>query len=978
MTGPLYLPWLRRGLSAGVGDTDPRSGPLASRAEVTGRVTVAAADGGSHTAEQTLHLSGPGDVVGLDPRQVVARAPVPGSRGVETGYFPSIDLASPDLPWQVTPAQPDRDNALRPWLVLVCVEEQNVDYDGSAEPLPVLRLGGAAVAELPDLAESWAWAHVQSMIGADDLDSEVRAAVESASGAVVARLLCPRRLLAGREYRCAVVPAFDAGRDAGLGRPVDPTAPLGPAWLATDTDVELPVYDSWTFTTAEHPGTFETLAKQLAPASDLGVVGYRTTRLVDDGVLTAGAPIPGDPVFDYSGALVTPQTRGTGLPRESREWLRETMRSRLESRRPTVPRRAPTDYDPQTDDPVVGPPCYGSVHAGAPSLPAAPDDVAWMDDVNLRADHRSSAGLGARVVRDHQEELVTRAWDAAGEATAAGDVLNRGRLSAEVGRSHARRVATLPDEALVQVTAGAQQPADATALSSNPLVPVGLVSRAFGRATRPSGVLARRAGRSVQVVTVGEFLRATEPSVSSSAAHVAGYRAGFVPQGCVSTASRLESSVELDTPGRPGLDPFPVEPILPDTPRLPDMPGLTEVPRDPARSPIRAPRRRPSRRERGRGSRSRRVTARRATLSDAAPRRAGRTPVATSLSGGEPDFLLVQPDHRVVTTEGTDISARAGQIREALDPMPAVVALLDVRVVGMTLVPGAELPTRPSVDATFPDPLLPWLLSMGVELLCPGLRDLGENSVTLLAVNEPWVAAFLAGANHEWSREAVYRRLPTDPRATAFASFFPRAEGTDLARGLRDWGSEERLGDAVGGSGSSTVLVVRGEVIERYPGTEFLLVSPRSDGSVLDPGGTLPDSRVTWPSFVALLDGETALVGFDVDPSVVLAEKRLLGLQEPTTGPRFGLDDASAGEYGTKPSVWSDLSWGHVAASADALAGLSHVPVVKASWLTNAPASGGGAVWARNSAHMAAITAQQPYRLLLPAASLIPAQAGGA
>lgn len=968
MTAPMYLPWLRRGLSAGVGDPDPRSGPLESRAEVTGRVTVLAADGGSHTAEHMLHLAGPGDVVGLDPAQVLARSPVPGARGVETGYFPSVDLASADLPWLLTPAQPDGENALRPWLVLVCVEEGNVDYDDTAQPLPVLRMAGSVAArELPDLAESWAWVHVQSMIGADALDAELRNAVESASGAVVARLLCPRRLLPGREYRCALVPAFDAGRDAGLGRTIDPADPLGPAWpdsdsdvVDSDPDVELPVYDSWTFTTSAEPGTFETVAKRLSPATDLGVVGYRATRLVDDGILTGGAPIPGDAVFDYSGALVTPHTQGTGLPRETREWLRETMRDRLEDRRTTVPRRAPADYDPADDDPVVGPPCYGSVHAGMPSLPTAPDEMAWMDEVNLRADRRASAGIGARVVRDRQEELANRAWDAAGEVTAVADVLNRGRLAAEVGRSHVTRLSTLSDEALVQATTGAQQAGQTVALHSNPLVPAGLVSRAFARATRPSGVVGRRAGASVPSVTTGEFLRATEPSRSGAGSPLAGYRAGFVPEGCYSSASRLApppgiGDIGAPGTGRPDLEPIPRDPDLPWLPEEPRLPG---GPRPPDRGPTRVPR----------GRVPRRRTGRRVTASAQAP--------VTTRSFGEPEFVLVQPDDRVVTTQATDISAVAAQIREALDPMTSVAAVLGTRLEGITLPTERDVPTRPSVEATFPDPLMPWVLSLGVELLCPGLRDLADNSVTLLEVNEPWVAAFLAGANHEWSREAVYRRLPTDPRTTAFASFFPRADGTDLARPLRDWAADERLGDAVGGSGTSTVLAVRGEVIERYPGTEFVLVTPRSDGSVLDDDRTLPESRVTWPAFVALLDRQTALVGFDVDPAVVLAEKRLLGLQEPTTGPRFGLDDAAPGEYGKKPSAWSDLSWAHVVASEAALTEVGHVPVTAPTWLSTA-GGGGAPTWGRNSAHMAAITAQQPYRLLLPAAYLMPAETGG-
>ena len=105
----------------------------------------------------------------------------------------SIELAAPDLPWVLTPAVADdaADGRLRPWLVLVCVEDTKAELVRRRAPTVRRRLS-VPVVELPDLAESYAWAHVQSIAAPDDVIGSL-----SAPGTVVARLVCPRRLAAG-------------------------------------------------------------------------------------------------------------------------------------------------------------------------------------------------------------------------------------------------------------------------------------------------------------------------------------------------------------------------------------------------------------------------------------------------------------------------------------------------------------------------------------------------------------------------------------------------------------------------------------------------------------------------------------------------------------------------------------------------------------------------------------------------------------
>ena len=58
--------------------------------------------------------------------------------------------------------------------------------------------------------------------------------------------------------------------------------------------------------------------------------------------------------------------------------------------------------------------------------------------------------------------------------------------------------------------------------------------------------------------------------------------------------------------------------------------------------------------------------------------------------------------------------------------------------------------------------------------LLPGVDAIPPDSVTLLETNPRFVAAFLAGVNHEVNRELLWRRYPTDQRGTPVRRFWDR------------------------------------------------------------------------------------------------------------------------------------------------------------------------------------------------------------
>src|SRR5262245_2939606 len=239
-----FLPWVREGLAGQIEAVDPLSGALPARAAVAASVRL----NGRAAVGTGFRLHGPGAVIGLDPRRVIRTDPAPGGTGFEPNHLALVELDRPDLPWAFTPAKGAAGGRLRPWLCLVVVDRA-VGSVRSGRPLPVLT---CPVAELPNLAESWAWAHAQAITGqSDPVDPLLDATPERG----LARLVCARRLAPNTAYIACLVPTFERGRRAGLGLAISPaeegaSATTAPAWsFGAAGSVDLPVYHHWEFST---------------------------------------------------------------------------------------------------------------------------------------------------------------------------------------------------------------------------------------------------------------------------------------------------------------------------------------------------------------------------------------------------------------------------------------------------------------------------------------------------------------------------------------------------------------------------------------------------------------------------------------------------------------------------------------------------------------------------------------------------------
>ena len=337
----------------------------------------------------------------------------------------------------------------------------------------------------------------------------------------------------------------------------------------------------------------------------------------------------------------------------------------------------------------------------------------------------------------------------------------------------------------------------------------------------------------------------------------------------------------------------------------------------------------------------------------------------------------VGPTGPIIVVGGDDVSDIAGDVRAALDPLPAVRASVLARIPALAgVLAPAELPTTLALAPSFEDPLYDDVAALGAEYLLPGAGDLPRNRVRLVSTNATFVGACLIGAGHEIVRELLWRGYPVDSRATFFKRFWSYVEPTRTdIDDLAGWTAGDSIDQNMDANGAEmTVFVVRGDLVRRYPTAHYFLQKARIDPKTRLIGPV--DGQVEAVSFSGLLDAETLFVGFDKPHAEVIGDRAnggdpgwLFAVEEQPAAPRFGLDDPPEDDtpWGKPPAVWNELSWANVVKGEKALADLTHAPV-DVTWLADKPID--GATWGRNAAHMARACWQQSFRMYIPADQL--------
>ncbi len=299
----------------------------------------------------------------------------------------------------------------------------------------------------------------------------------------------------------------------------------------------------------------------------------------------------------------------------------------------------------------------------------------------------------------------------------------------------------------------------------------------------------------------------------------------------------------------------------------------------------------------------------------------------------------------------------------------------------------------------FDDPMFRDLKKLSQEYILPNIEMVPENSITLLETNQAFIEAYMSGLNHEMSRELLWREYPTDQRGTYFRQFWDIADNVTESdqelkydiKPMHQWNGSlgehtSRVKKDPEDDSSYLVLVVRGELLKKYPNTQVYAQKAAYDGFSSAPGAdntprvldeTDPENNILFPVFMAELEPDIYLFGFDLDDEEAKGDSTdetqpgwYFILRERPGQIRFGLDDYTpvnpddaAWPVDGELDDWNDLSWEHLVNDASDLgeyqmnaAGNVLDEAISDGGITNTPL----ATWGNNSADMAYILYQNP------------------
>ncbi|OGO38580.1 MAG: hypothetical protein A2W35_11185 [Chloroflexi bacterium RBG_16_57_11] len=995
-----FLPWLRQGIVSKVKNEDTlgeKAGPV-ERTSVLVSLTV---NGQKNFVTQNVQLIGPGDVIGVSPRAVVRTEPRHWITDFEPNYLAFVEFYEEDFPWRFTPARAVRQNLagnpasspkqtkLRPWIFLLALEESEFEEISSlSQPLASIRLVETTDVDavLPPSDESWAWAHVHvsqdvTAGGANSGEQSVDALenlLRQNRDNALSRLICPRKLKPLKAYHAFLIPAFEVGRLAGLGQPTAGKDALAPSWGAGQR--EYPVYYRWYFRTGER-GDFEYLVGLLEMREADQRVGIRDMDMQTPnfGVVGMGAGLGDLPVMGLEGALKSlkavprPKVWPPKDPDPPPAFLTD-LENIVNLQETLLHLTNPNAAHP---DPIICPPLYGRWHAPQDRLDVSKGG--WVNQLNRDPRLRVPAGFGTKVVQTGQEGYMQRAWQQLGDILRANQKIRQVQVSiASSMRVYTRHFANLDADQKVAVTQQVHRrvlggvETVSQQLKASRLEPAA-VSSTFREVFRPRGALMRKAIPGNPGKPTDVLLKLNEGEVTAAPPKK-------TPQGQISL------SVFADR--------------LPDKRLREDRLTADVVDRIPVRPAFRF----------------------------TAPSKTRPTPF---IDAGRPGD----------SPEGGNMRAALGDLHarfEIQQPPPGPRPRIDVETVGETLAGALNPKTailqralstifipetfnflRPKetivtvmAHPEFPDPMYKPLRDLSSELLVPNLNLIPNNSVTLLAINQKFIEAYLVGLNHEMARELLWREFPTDQRGSYFRQFWDVSEvvNRDLDRDpklveealrdikhLHEWGRNTPLGEhgnrpLPAPGDDRLVLVIRGDLLKRYPTAVIFAQKAKWEFDpdlsakvrVLDRGA--PQDTVRDPIFKAEIEPDLHFLGFDLIAKIAKGDPNpppdgglgdpgwFFVIQERPGEPRFGLDlvTGTPEREVNELQNWNQLSWNHFGNPGEVplirldLTPISNIPKVVG------PEPDKAVVWGANAADMAYILFQVPVMVAIHADELLP------
>jgi hypothetical protein len=470
-----FLPYLREGLANSLQSAGGARGTFTVDMNVVGDAITIPVD------QKKVEIYGPGDVVGIDPRSIVKTDPHGWVTNFEPNYLAFIDFYSEDFPWRYTPTPPT-GKRLNTWISLVVLEEGEFTEGLNLidRPLPTIKLKSPGIRGFfPKPNQLWAWAHVHfngdltaanSTIIVED-GGAVGTALDKLQGSlnadpdtVYSRLLCPRKLRPSTAYHAFVIPSYESGRLAGLGREAAEIseAQLKIAW-DNPANLEFPYYYRWQFSTGKEDD-FEFLVRLLKPKVADSRIGRRVMDVTRPGANLVWREDPAHKlggILRLGGALKVPKEALNPQEIDKAEKFDKWATRNLPALHPfqvelatflnladdyniltsedahtnAKNSKVDLDLDPNEDsDPLITPPIYGKWHAMVERVYVNREgdridhDYNWLNELNLDPRFRVPAHFGTRVVQENQENYMEAAWEQVGDVLKGNKKIRFGQL----------------------------------------------------------------------------------------------------------------------------------------------------------------------------------------------------------------------------------------------------------------------------------------------------------------------------------------------------------------------------------------------------------------------------------------------------------------------------------------------------------------------------------------------------------------------
>jgi hypothetical protein len=806
------------------------------------------------------------------------------------------------------------------------------------------------------------------------------------------RIMCPRRLEPDTSYYAFLIPTFETGRLAGLGQDV-PVTTVATASAWDNNQTEFPYYYKWFFMAGDFGDFeyLVKLLKPQPVDSRVGARDMDVIH-PGSNLPPINSPANLNNVLRLGGALEVPfatlPPADQNVVTMYDQWDQpfphpfETSIARFINLADDYSTKSPADINPADPDPVVTAPLYGRWPALVNRVLLAadgstlPNDQNWIHRLNLDPRFRVGAGLGTKVVQTNAQSYMQAAWQQIGDVIAANNRLRLAQMAQAASISvYTRHILSLPQDRQFLLTAPVHprimgSPTTIAAQVRASVVPAATTSGAFRRVTRQGHALTRRlsltpdtAAKIVTRINAKQLLPAPAKiapksalKISDAVNSVASAASGLTFIGILKKKYPwifilIAVLIVLAVLG------FLLSPLI----------GLLIVVAGAALLYwlyIQAKNSLPP------GS---------TPLAPVDVNDNQATPASVNQLPTVQNFVISSPGSNFVAQPGPVDSIEAVNFKTALRDAYSYTSIsfpvaqkttLDLPTLNTTAVraidPVFTIPRRikqivylpqwiiDNMQETFTPamaypvidvPMYKPLSDLSSELFLPNISLIPQNSMTLLESNQRFIEAYMVGLNHQMARELLWNEYPTDQRGSYFRQFWdvslqlpPNPTQADKEKfrdipELHKWSKFSNLGDhdyrVQNGNAALLVLVIRGDLLKRYPTAVIYAQKAVWPGGTPNPNidrvlvdilpseeDSPPTTKIRLPLFEAKVDPDIYFLGFDLT-----AEEAKGGtgptddpgwffvIKERPGEPRFGMQDVPAGSPNPRLINWNDLAW---------------------------------------------------------------------